>query len=181
MRELIGIDGIITLHERRMAVDPDLCWVDAWAFERFVERSDSWQREDYNKKPSCSSIEFLEKATEIYKGQFLVGDIELPWVIPFAKCLRNKYIRCVIDLGLYREERGEIDESINCCQKGLNVDPTTEEFYQRLMICYQRLGHKTKAMDIYEQYQNKVSGIFGREVAEETKAIYKAERKKRGG
>ena len=38
LRELIGIDGIITLREGVVTINPNLCWVDAWASERLANK-----------------------------------------------------------------------------------------------------------------------------------------------
>ncbi len=172
LRELIGIEGIIILRDGRVTVDPYLCWVDVWCFERIVMEIEDKQEDVRTKKRSTVTTKMAEKAMDIYKGSFLEDDIQNPLLHASATRLRGRFINCINSLGCYFEQKGNLRKAINCYQKGLNVDSTSEEFYQGLMICYKKLGRKAIAIDTYEQCKKTILMAFGRDVSKETKDVY---------
>ncbi|MGR3318263.1 MAG: BTAD domain-containing putative transcriptional regulator [Candidatus Anammoxibacter sp.] len=175
LRELVGIDGIITLSNGCVMIDPYLCWIDAWDFEQTVKEIDNqniFRNEDRNKKTTADTIKQAERAIDIYEGSFLEDDIGSPQLLSFSTRLRKMFINCVNNLGHYLEQKGDLERAISCYQKGLEADAISEGFYQRLMVCYPKLGRKAIAIDTYEQCKKALLTAFGTEVSKETKDIY---------
>jgi two-component SAPR family response regulator len=140
LRQLIGSDKAIWLKEGCLTLDPRYCHVDVWAFERNLGEAEiAWKRKENDK-----TIQLTEKALSLYRGNFL-PDSEEPWTISLRERLRNKFIRSIIRLGRCLEETKKWKEAIECYKKGLEVDDLTEEFYQRLMACHQKLGQRAEA------------------------------------
>ncbi|HYA42366.1 MAG TPA: bacterial transcriptional activator domain-containing protein, partial [Syntrophobacteraceae bacterium] len=54
--------------------------------------------------------------------------------------------------------------------RDLNIDDLSEEFYQRLMICHQRLGRHTNVLEVYNRCKKLLSLNMGIEPSEKTKA-----------
>ena len=77
LRTLIGHPESLEFKDGRLSLDPRYYWVDVWAFERLFEEADSKRKERLTE----SSIELTQKAMGMYKGPFLAGEIEQPWVI----------------------------------------------------------------------------------------------------
>jgi tetratricopeptide (TPR) repeat protein len=75
LRKLIGYEKALTLHEGRLTLDDRFCWVDVWAYEHLLRGADAcWKEGQMNR-----SVQFIEKAIELYKGSFLGHEIEQPW------------------------------------------------------------------------------------------------------
>jgi DNA-binding SARP family transcriptional activator len=88
--------------------------------------------------------------------------------------LRAKYVRGIESLGSYWEARDEVKMAVKCYEKGLEVDDLAEEFYQRLMLCYRRLGHRAKALAVYHRCSSVLQARLGLEPSAETRSILKA-------
>ena len=71
------------------------------------------------------------------------------------------------------EESGEYEKAADCYRKALEIDELVEEFYQRLIICYQSLGRKTEALSVYERCRKMLAAFMGIAPSAETTAIYK--------
>jgi len=65
---------------------------------------------------------FGEWLDSVYRGSFLFGEIEEPWVILMRKRLRNKFLRSVKWLGHYWEQAKEYEKALETYQRGLEGD-----------------------------------------------------------
>ena len=174
LRKLIGNEKAIQLREGRVTLDHRYCWVDVWAFERILGQVDTAWKEGLSEKDMAQIIRLAEKAVDMYKGSFLAGETDQPWMVSFRERLRSKFLRNVGRVGFYWEHVGDLNKAVNCYRKGLEVDDLAEELYQRLMICYQRLGRRAEALATYNRCKNSLSAILGVEPSRETEVIYKS-------
>jgi LuxR family maltose regulon positive regulatory protein len=170
LRKLIGHEKAIQLREGRLSLDERLCWVDVWVFERLLGQAEARWREGLKD----SAVQLGQKAMEIYKGPFLEREIEQPWAISMRERLRGKFMRNVGKLGQYWEQAGQWEKSVDCYQKGLEVDELAEEFYQGLMTCYQHLGRRAEALSIYNRCRRTLAQAFGIEPSAKTNSIYRS-------
>lgn len=136
LRQLLGHEEAIQLKEGRLTLDPRYCWADVWAFEDSLGRAEGLWEEGRDE----SAVKLTEKALEMYKGAFLSREIEQPWAMSTSERLRGKFLRSVGKLALHWKQFDQWEKTLNCYQKGLEVDDLAEEFYQGLMTCYQKLG-----------------------------------------
>jgi two-component SAPR family response regulator len=144
--------------------------VDVWAFERLLR-----QAENEEKKGSAENvIQFIQKGLEVYRGPFLAGEIEQPWMISLREHSRGQFLRGVTWLGHYWEKTEQWEKAIECYQRGLEVDDLAEEFYQGLMNCYQHLGQKAKALSVYKRCKRILSSTLEIEPSPKTETIYKS-------
>ena len=95
------------------------------------------------------------------------------WAIPLRERLRSKFLRYTGELGRIYEETGEFNKAIETLKKGIEVDHLAEEFYQRLMTCYHRLGRRAEALAIYNNLTKIFSTTIGLSPSSQTEAIYK--------
>jgi DNA-binding SARP family transcriptional activator len=72
---------------------------------------------------------------------------------------------------MYWEERKEWDKAIDCYKKGLETDDLVEEFYRRIILCYQRLGRHAEALSVYNRCKKTLSA-YGVEPSEEMERMY---------
>lgn len=147
-----------------------VCWIDALVFEQFVEEGDIQEKMGRVDQ----AAETVEKAISLYKGPFLGGEKEESWSIPVRERLRRKFLRCVSLLGDYWEKTQQWEKAIDVYGRGLEIDNIAEEFYQRLMICYQRLGRTAEAMRTYEQCKKILASVLGIKPSPKTESILKS-------
>ena len=161
LRKLLGNDEVISVREGQVTLDPRSCWVDVYAFERLLGR-----------KPN--NIAAAEKALALYQGRFLENAADSLWVMSLRERLHAKYLRRLSELGRKLEVSREWERATSCYQQGLGVDPLVEEYYQRLMICHQRRGHRAEAMSVYLRCNETLRRYLGIAPSPETEAIYRS-------
>lgn len=169
LRQLLGAEGAVCRQEGRVTLDPGYCWVDTWAFERNLGKADMALREGQKDRAS----RLIEKAVTLYKGSFLLDSPDEEWAVSLRERLRSKFLRYTGELGRLYEERGEFNKAIDSFQRGIEVDLYAEEFYQRLMTCYQRLGRRAEAIAVYSNLKKVLSTTMGLEPSPETGGIYR--------
>ena len=170
LRQLLGHEKAIQHQENRLTLDDRYCWVDVWVFENLLEQADSrWKAGKID-----SAVELIEKTIGLYKGPFLGEEIEQPWTMSKSERLRSMFLRSVRKLGLYWQQSGQLEKTLECYQKGLEVDRLAEEFYQGLMTCYYQLGRRAEALSAYNRCKKMLSTAFGVSPSPETEALYRA-------
>ena len=153
-----------------MTLDNKYCWVDTWAFEYLSESADAqWQAGKTDR-----ASELTEKAIGFYKGYFLGQEIEQPWAMTMSERLRSMFLRNVRKLGIHWQRSGQWEKTLECYQRGLEVDKLAEEFYQGMMTCYQELGRRGEALAAYNRCKKMLSAVLGVEPSPRTEAIYKS-------
>jgi ATP/maltotriose-dependent transcriptional regulator MalT/DNA-binding SARP family transcriptional activator len=175
LRALVGNDEALLLNERRLSLDPRFCSVDAWSFERMHERAEALWRGVHarsGREREGDAYRHGEKALELYQGYFLPGDIGEAWTAAYRERLRSKYLRLVLQQGLHLEESAQWRKAAETFQRGLETDELAEEFYQRLMICYQRTGQKAEAIRVYENCRTVLSSTLGIAPSKQTEELY---------
>ncbi len=118
-----------------------------------------------------------EKALDLYQGYFLPGDTEQVWTAAYRERLRTKFLRLVLQQGLYLEKSGQWHKAAETFERGLETDELAEEFYQHLMTCYQTLGQQAEATRIYSRCRTVLASILGIAPSAKTEAIYSSFRK----
>jgi LuxR family transcriptional regulator, maltose regulon positive regulatory protein len=171
LRRLTG-DQALQTSEGQITLDKRYCWVDLWRFENILGRVEAAIDNGPEKDVEDGSLRLAEKAIDLYKGHFLPAETLQPWTLSTRERLRNQFLRLVIKLGKYFEEAGRLEKAVDYFEKGLEVDDLAEEFYQRLMSCYQRLGQETRAIAIYSRCRILLSSVLGIPPSSKTEEIF---------
>lgn len=158
LRKLIGNDAI-KRQEGRLSLDPQLCWVDCWMFERVLSDTD------------CDVIESCRFIAEIYRSPFLYSEDDLPWAVPMRERLHAKFIQCFTNCGKELQRLDRHEEAINFYQRGLEIDDLVEGFYRGLMISYAAIGQKAESIRIYERARKVFRAKLGVELSIETQRL----------
>jgi LuxR family transcriptional regulator, maltose regulon positive regulatory protein len=170
LRQLIGYEKALHFREGKISLDDRYFWVDAWALEHIWEQADVCRKEGR----VDISVQLAEKAIAMYRGPFLSGETEEPWMVSLRERLRNKFLTCVNRLGRYWQQVGQEMKAVECYQRGLDADDLAEEFYQGLMICHQRLNQEAEARAVYHRCRKILSSAIGVEPSPKTEAIYQS-------
>ncbi|MFQ5736463.1 MAG: BTAD domain-containing putative transcriptional regulator [Thermodesulfobacteriota bacterium] len=167
LRQLLGVEGAVERSEGRLSLNPRYCWVDTWSFERMLGQAEGLCGGANNMKAS----RLIEKASGLYHGLFLAGDVDKTWSMSLRERLKSKFLRHTEWLGQYLEKLGKPGRAVECYKKGIEVDPLAEEFYQRLMLCYKRLGRRAEAEAVYRRLKEVLSRLLEVEPSVKTESI----------
>ena len=175
LRRLIGNDKVIQLQERRLSLGKNLCWIDVWELEDLLESVDAlWGSGHPSRDVSAEAARLSERAITLYKGHFLSGDSAHAWVLSFRERLRSKFLRLIVRLGNHYEQALQWKQAVEVFQKGLEVDVLAEEFYQDLMVCYQRLGRQAEAVAVYNRCRTLLVSSIGISPSRKTEELYQS-------
>jgi LuxR family maltose regulon positive regulatory protein len=166
LRKLLGTDEALVLKEGRLSLSTLHCWVDAWAFERFLGQAEKARKEG----KETEAIRALEKGLSIYKGSFLQSE-EADWLISRREKLRGGFLRMIANLGRYSEKMGRWNEAASYYEKGLDVDEVAEELYRHLIICHIRSGREAEALSVYRRCRKMLLTVLGVAPSTETNAV----------
>lgn len=169
LRHLLGNDEVIRFQDGKVTIDPHLCWVDAWAFEHMAVEAEKGWKQDLSEK-----LTFVEKAINLYKGHFLSSDGDTFPVVAYREHLRDVYLRLVARVGDYHKKASQWEEALTCFAKGIEVDPLVEEFYQQMMVCYEKLGQRTRAIETYQRCKKILASTLGCDPSSKTQALYRS-------
>ncbi|KAF0219541.1 MAG: transcriptional [Geobacteraceae bacterium] len=174
LRKLIGDDRAILMSDGKITLNPRLCWVDAWAFERLCGEVEAILNGNTADNKPANLIRPAEKAMALYQGSFLAGDAGEPWAISRRERLRSRFLHLIGKLGESLEGTGKWRKAAECYRKGLETDDLAEEFYQKLMVCHQHLGNQAEALKVYERCRTTLAAVLSVTPSARTRAIYKA-------
>jgi DNA-binding SARP family transcriptional activator len=166
LRKLLGKEEALVLKEGRLSLSNRHCWVDAWAFERFLGQAEKARKEG----KGTEAIRHFEKTLSLFRGAFLAFE-ELPWAVSLREKLRGGFLDAVTHLGRCYEEAGRWEEAVACYGKGLEADDLAEELYRRLMVCHIKQGQEAKALSVYRRCRKTLSSVLGVDPSAETRAI----------
>lgn len=166
LRLLLGYEEAVRRREGMLELDPRFCWVDAFAFERLLEKAAS-QRET-GRGEAAADLE--EKALQLYRGPFLAEDTGQSWTVTMRERMRSRFLATVGRLGADRVRAGQWDRAREHFQKGIEADALAEEFYQSLMRCYLADGRMAEALAVYSRLE-KVLASLGVEPSPKTRSL----------
>lgn len=163
LRRLFDKDIIIS-GAGQLSINLDCCLVDSFMLAGIIEKA--------GKAPARQLCVLCEKALSLYKGHFLPDDTALAWSVQRREMLKNDILQIIFKAGQHSEQAGECEKAMGYYEKGLEIDPLTEELYQRLMICHQKLGRKAAAVKAYHRCSELLFKHLGIKPSAKTETIY---------
>ena len=158
LRKLIGNDTV-KRQEGRLSLDPQICWVDCWTFERLVSEAES------DIFDTCSFV------YEIYHKPFLDSEDDAPWAVPMRERLHAKFIQVFSRCGTELQRLNRHDEAIHYYQRALEIDDLVEAFYRGLMVSYAAIGQKAESIRLYERALKVFRAKLGVDLSIETQRL----------
>lgn len=171
LRRLIGYEQAVQVREGCLSLNQRYCWVDTWSFERMCGMIDTLRADNAPSALPEEAARLADKAMSLYSGHFLVADNGLPWALSTRERLRSKFVRMILNTGYFWEKSYVWHKAAECYQRGLEIDDQVEEFYQRLLACYSRLGKNGEAQLLYDRCRA-VLAMLGVKPSTVTKAAY---------
>ncbi|MEN8132840.1 MAG: BTAD domain-containing putative transcriptional regulator [Pseudomonadota bacterium] len=151
LRRLLREDKVLLVQEGRLIVNTQVCWIDAWAFERLVKSSGEALSPAKPKLSAGQCVTMTHQILKLYQGAFIAAESEISSVVSTRERLRTRFLYCLSRLGTYLERSGHLHEAITCYQSGVEVEHLAEGLYLGLMRCYLALGERPEAMATYRR------------------------------
>lgn len=158
LRRLLRHKEAIVLNDGWIALDPAVCWVDAWAFEQGV-------CEPMNPASQQSLL-------RLYSGM-LLNDADHPLAYEARQRLRRKFIQAVLQLGQAYELSGETTSAIALYESALDIDCTPEDVHRALMRCLAREGKPAAVGAAYQRCRTTLWRHFATTPSPITEQIYR--------
>lgn len=172
LRKLLGEDRAVTLRHGRLSLNPALCWLDAGAFETMAQKIEGLAR---NSRGSPATDDIRAQADgllTLYRGPFMASEGDNPIYVSRRERLRNRFLRCVGELGRILEASGAWDEAVDLYLRGIESDQLAEGLYRRLMVCYRELGRHAEAVEVFDACKRTIRAELEVEPSPETTALY---------
>ncbi len=158
LRKLLQRKSSVIVDSTRVALDPEACWVDAWAFEHAVAQA--------------SDPTELLWALRFYRGMFL-SDAEHALASEARQRLRRTFIRAVLQLGQGYERIGDTQSGIDLYLMALEADATSEEVHRGLMRCLALEGQSSAVAAAFLRCRAMLSRHFDTVPSPLTEQIYR--------
>jgi LuxR family transcriptional regulator, maltose regulon positive regulatory protein len=165
LRRLLGNAEAVIVRDEQVALNRDVCWVDAWAFARNVEMI---ERGEGAPQPLLRAG---QHALESYRGAFLPADPEDRSIVVMRLKLRDLLARLVSTLGRQLEAAGECEAALACYRRGIDADELAEEFYQGVMRCHAAMGRTAEGMAAFRRLRQTLSVVLGVKPSERSEQL----------
>jgi len=116
---------------------------------------------------------YLLAAQGLYVGDLLEG-IYSDWCLIERERLARLYLRALGQLATFSMDRGAYKESIETCQRILEIDPLREEVHRALMVCYSEIGHRCDGIRQFQRCANSLLSELGVFPLPETIEVYRS-------
>jgi LuxR family maltose regulon positive regulatory protein len=166
VRKLVGPETIV-LMDGKVSINDRRCWVDAWAFERQIDRTLDLRKDAADPGQLAAAT---DAAVKLYRGPFLATE-DLSFVHIARERLRGKFLRAIGRLADVLQANGEPERSISYLEKGLELDPLAEQFYQGLMRAYMKLGRCADVLKTHERCRMNLHASLRVAPSPETEAL----------
>jgi DNA-binding SARP family transcriptional activator len=140
-----------------------------------IEEFDARCKEGYRLERAGRNPEALveyEKATELYRGDFLVEELYEEWTRIERERLADAYTDLLRRLAINYMETGQLQESVQTCYQALEKDRCNEDTHRLLMECYVRLGQRARALRQYRLCEQALENECGTTPSSEIRALY---------
>ena len=158
LRKLIGNDTV-KRQEGRLSLDPQICWVDCWTFERLVSEA------------NCDIFDTCSFVYEIYHKPFLDSEDDASWAVPMRERLHAKFVQAFSMCGTELQRLNRHQEAISYYQRALEIDDLVEAFYRGLMVSYAAIGQKAESIRLYERALKVFRAKLGVDLSIETQRL----------
>jgi predicted ATPase/DNA-binding SARP family transcriptional activator len=137
-----------------------------------------WFEAQLGSPASTPSIEHLQNAISLYRGEFLHGFVirDAPaweeWVALHRERLRLRALNALHTLAHRAASSGDYAAAIDHTTRVLDLDPWREEAHRHLMWLYVRNGQRSAALAQYQTCRRVLDQELGVEPMDETTALF---------
>lgn len=161
LRKLLRHEQAVRLEDRHLSLDPRHIRVDCLVFDRAAHH------------PELADRTSLQRNLNRYRGHFLEGE-SAAWAVAFRERLRARFMASAERLGLSLEQAGDWSGAAECYHGAIEIEPSAESFYRRLMGCYGQLGRRAEALAVYQRCRLALLSHLGISPSRETQDLCRA-------
>ena len=172
LRQLLDVEGLLLMHDRRLTLNSELAWVDAWTFERLVNQAERLLGRIQEPAVARRVARCEERLLNLYQGAFLEREATRSWSLSLRERLRSKLLRHMDEAGPAWERVGQWDTAIRYYRKALEIDPLIESLYRRLMYCFRETGRLAEALATYQRCRLVLAQQLQIEPSRATRELY---------
>jgi DNA-binding SARP family transcriptional activator len=168
LRRALGDKEWIVFEKGRYALNRSLPYsFDVEAFEENLSEA----RRLRSEAPE-QAIGHLEKAADLYGGDFLEDFADSEWVMVHQEELERAYREALLLLGGLLFARGRHAQAAEAYRKAIAHDGLLEEAHRGLMRCHTALGERGRAIRHYEELVELLKEQLGARPAPKTRALH---------
>lgn len=123
----------------------DRVTIDTEEFEKLILLGDNIIMGDIN-----GSIEYYERALDLYKGIYLEENAYELWLFPIKNYYNRLYLKTLFSLLEMLKDKEKYKKIIEICQNAIVYEPQDENIHIHLMEAMLKLGQIKDAMNHYE-------------------------------
>lgn len=153
LRKLVG-SKMILQQDKKLRLNPALCWVDVWELERLLLSADGI-------KGYSNMAAQVDRALVLYEGLFLAEDEDLVWAMQLRERVRSRFIRFLLAVGEHSRSVGDFQRCIELYRRGLEVDALAEDLYHRLMVVLAESGNVAEAISVFQRCERMLDALLG--------------------
>jgi len=146
LRRLLEIPEALQLSNGFLSLQQEYCWCDTQVVAALAATPQS----------SSQRLPNLKRALELCRGTVLENEEATPWILAARKEMQRIAHEVVMEMGVRYETKNKWNKAIATYTKGLDIDPTNEQAYRHLMLCYQRIGQQNEALAVYERCRDEL-------------------------
>ena len=167
LRKMLGHDQALSIRNGKLNFDPTLVWIDVQVFESCFRQLSPVAKDCV--KPE--QVPLYEKALALYTGDFLPADKAEGWSPDCRERLQGRYVRLVIALGSFLEQRQQHEAALACYRHSLDIATSSEELCRQLMSCLMTLDRHAEALAVFELCRRNLRTTLGVEPSPATLAL----------
>jgi DNA-binding SARP family transcriptional activator len=118
------------------------------------------------------AISHMEKAVQLYRGEFLEGYTSGGWQFQRRQELEREYLNALMTLGQLYFAQTRYGQAADAYLKAIATDSYLETAHRELMRCYSRLGEHGQALRHYQELVELLHDEVGTPPAPETQVLY---------
>ena len=159
--------GFLCCHNRVCSIGEEFEPVcDFEEFERYIV----WGKQAQNEE---ERFLLYKAATELFRGDFLEGFSDMPWVTPVQIYYHNLYLDAVYCTAEYYEKSHDHKEAVRVLQKAEKLEKYEEKLYIGLMRNLLHLKKYEEVVQVYEYLCEMLKEVFGLNPSEEAVDIHR--------
>jgi two-component SAPR family response regulator len=124
-------------------------------------------------KPTSQSMEQLEEAVALYRGDYLPDSLYESWAAEERERLSTMFLEAADKLCELYNQNGKFTESIDLAQRILTKDNCWERAYRHLMLAYNHLGDRGQLARAYQRCLQTLKNELDVPPSQETQDLYK--------
>ena len=141
------------------------CFVDTEEFEKHINSAQAAADED-------SRLDFLLRAAELYKGDFLPQSVNEMWAHPLNRWYRIMFLNCAHDALLMLRERQMHSQTEMLASKALIIDPFDETLLEHLFHAMISDGKVADAIGEYKRTEQLFFDTMGAELSDNLRRLF---------